>query len=446
VSQPGPEQAPAPAQQAFLLQFNKEIAKHVEAAADSPAERVAQRLQKRVTARFGSTPSVASLANAIRTRADLLARSVLVTFDVTGTPDTAPTPVIVASAEHAHWIAFSLRGAQPSFTVDKDVIARDIEADTLFALPRSADGIAAEAPDAWGNKRMTLSGVPKSGYVFDAASVAASIASALQKNSSSVSAPIAYRPAGVILPDGRTLELLATGHSDFQTSPAGRKANVRKGLEERLNGVLIPAGSTFSFNSILGKGVSKASGWQDSLVIKDGYRLVPEPGGGICQVATTFYRAALLAGLPIPVRKNHSLYVHYYELFGVGLDATVYIGAQDLKAVNDTGNDLFVQAYIVGTDGVVKIYGIADGRSVAMRGPYFTDNAPENLLTKPLRANQIAWTRTITRSDGQARDEVIVSNYNSIPRSVPAHYADLDVVAEMHAAAPLPPESVTAME
>lgn len=437
----GRSDAPAPATtQALLLQFNKEVSKRVPDVGATPeAERVAQRLQKRIDARFGVTPSLASLAAALRNRAELLRRSVLVTFSITGNPTDAVNPYIAAPAEHAHWIAFSLRGNAPVFAVDKDVVARDLLDADLLGLPRAADGVASPVPDAWNNPRMELSGTPRSGYVYDTAAIAERIAEAFAKRDASVSVTIAYRPAGVILPDGRRLELLATGHSDFETSPAGRQFNVRKGMEERLDGVLIPAGSTFSFNSILrGTGVSRMGAWRDSLVIKDGYRLVPEPGGGICQVATTFYRAALLAGLPIPVRKNHSLFVHYYEKYGVGLDATVYVGAQDLKAVNDTGNDIFVQAYVNGTDAVANIYGIADGRTVSMAGPYFTANAPVDLTSKPLRANQIGWTRTVTRSDGEAKTDVILSSYNSVPRSVPVTYAQADVIAEMHTAAPLP--------
>jgi vancomycin resistance protein YoaR len=440
--------SPSHGQQAFLLRVKQEIEKQMPSIAMNPAaERVAKRLQKRVAARFGVTPSIQSLANAVSDRLDLLGRSVLVTFTVSaGTPDTPPSPWIVSPVEHAHWVGFSLRGSMPVFGIDKDALARDIEQGNPVVLPHAADAHAVPAADAWNNQRMTLMGVPRSGYLYDAEAVADAVVDAFAKKEVSTNVAVEYRPARVILQDGRVLELLATGHSDFATSPAGREANVRKGLEERLDGVVIPAGSTFSFNSILGKGVSRASGWHDSLVIKDGYRLVPEPGGGICQVATTFYRAALLAGLPIPVRKNHSLFVHYYEQYGVGLDATVYIGAQDLKAVNDTGNDLFVQAYVNGTDAVVNVYGIRDGRTIAMQGPYFTANAPAGLTSKPLRANQIGWTRTVTRSDGQAQTDVILSSYNSVPRSIPTTYAQLDVVAEMHGAAPLPVEAEVAVQ
>jgi vancomycin resistance protein YoaR len=91
---------------------------------------------------------------------------------------------------------------------------------------------------------------------------------------------------------------LSTGRSNFKGSGAGRKSNVRKALNERVNNIFVPAGAVFSFNDTLGT-VSTGNGWQMALTIFDGVDLRPAPGGGICQASTTVYRAALAAGFPI---------------------------------------------------------------------------------------------------------------------------------------------------
>jgi len=77
-------------------------------------------------------------------------------------------------------------------------------------------------------------------------------------------------------------------------------------------------------------------------------------GGGICQVATTLYNAALLAGLEIVARSHHSRPVDYAPR---GRDATVYFGNTDLKFRNNTPLPLYVHAYISGNRVCCELYG-----------------------------------------------------------------------------------------
>lgn len=410
------------------------------AASASPIhEFVAERLAERVEARFNARPSQASLLDAVRTRAQLLRSAVTVGFQVTGAPEVQPAPWSASLVEHPEWIAFRLDGKRASFSVDPALVAQTLGAGAPASLPRVIDAAAAPDGDRWGHARMKLSAVPRNGYVVEEAMVAATVAEALTDGESSVTVPVQYRAAVIDRGDGRSWSLLSTGRSSFKTSPAGRNFNINKALVEHLDGSLIRAGETFSFNSVLGSNISYAAGWKESLIIVNGKDLVPAPGGGICQAATTFYRAALLAGLPIPTRKSHSLYVTYYEEFGVGLDATVYSGKQDLKVTNDTGDDLLIQAYVVGKEAVVNVFGTPDGRSVALEGPYFPSNAPADLLPgKTLRGTQIGWVQTVRYPDGHEARNVQVSSYNAVPRTLSTKYAQRDVVGEMRSAAPLP--------
>ena len=160
-------------------------------------------------------------------------------------------------------------------------------------------------------------------------------------------------------------------------------------------------------------------------MIKNGKDLVPIAGGGICQVATTVYRAALNAGLPVTERASHSLYVSYYEKYGVGIDATIFPHSQDLTFVNDTGNYLLVQAYSREFEAAVHVYGHSDGRAVTLRGPYFSTSASSVMeqLQRTLRNNEIAWLQTVRSVDGSEATNVIFSRYLEIPRRLRSEYA-----------------------
>src|SRR3989344_5668808 len=96
--------------------------------------------------------------------------------------------------------------------------------------------------------------------------------------------------------------LLATGTSDFAGSSAGRLLNI-KIASAKYNGLILKPGEEFSFNNVLGE-VEATGGYAAEKVIKSG-KLVYEYGGGICQVSTTLFRAAIAAGFPILERRPH---------------------------------------------------------------------------------------------------------------------------------------------
>ncbi len=160
-------------------------------------------------------------------------------------------------------------------------------------------------------------------------------------------------------------DLLADGESDFAGSSSSRIHNITVAAA-RYNGLLIPPGKTFSFNELLGE-VSAKSGYLPELVIKN-KKIVPEYGGGICQVSSTLYKAALKAGLEIVERRGHSVTIRYYS--PQGLDATIYPGVVDLKFKNDTNEYILIQSKIEGTKLTFEIYGENDGREVIINGPH----------------------------------------------------------------------------
>jgi vancomycin resistance protein YoaR len=159
-------------------------------------------------------------------------------------------------------------------------------------------------------------------------------------------------------------ELIGKGYSEFAGSIPGRIHNVILAAS-RINGVLIPPGKTFSFNETVGD-ISAATGYQSAYIIKDGKTVLGD-GGGVCQVSSTLFRAALAAGLPIVERHAHAYRVHYYEEGGFkpGLDATVFGPTVDLKFTNDTPSYILIQtiADAKNLSLAFELYGTSDGRN-----------------------------------------------------------------------------------
>lgn len=157
-------------------------------------------------------------------------------------------------------------------------------------------------------------------------------------------------------------ELIGRGESTYFHSIPGRVFNVAH-TANKLNGVLIPPGETFSFNQTIGD-ISAATGFKSAYVIKDG-RTVLGDGGGVCQDSTTLFRAVMDAGLPVSERKGHSYRVGYYEQNSEpGFDATVFSPSVDFKFKNDTPAHILIQAKADSANYslVIELYGTSDGR------------------------------------------------------------------------------------
>jgi vancomycin resistance protein YoaR len=172
-------------------------------------------------------------------------------------------------------------------------------------------------------------------------------------------------------------QLIGRGYSEFTGSIPGRIHNVAFAAE-KFNGVLMQPGETFSFVKALGE-VSAATGYQAAYIIKDG-RTVLGDGGGVCQVSTTLFRAAMDAGLPIVERHGHAYRVHYYEEGGYkpGIDATIFSPSVDLKLTNDTPGNILIQTK-TDTDKltlIFELYGTSDGRTSQIYNQKIWDQSP----------------------------------------------------------------------
>lgn len=218
------------------------------------------------------------------------------------------------------------------------------------------------------------------GRVLDVEATMTQIATYLQTGQHLV--PLVLKPVPPRYSDTATaeelgiVELIAVGESYFAGSSSARDHNIRVG-SSKFNGILVAPGETFSFNAFLGE-VTQAEGYDESYVIV-GNRTVPGIGGGICQVATTAFRAAFFAGYPIIERWPHAYRVGYYELggYGPGFDATIYSPLVDLRFTNDTPYHLLIQTEVdsAAMRSRFLFYSTSMGRQVEQIGP--TAGPPE---------------------------------------------------------------------
>jgi vancomycin resistance protein YoaR len=146
-------------------------------------------------------------------------------------------------------------------------------------------------------------------------------------------------------------ETLSTYTTVFNRQDANRTENIKLAAW-KTNGYIVYPGKVFSFNEVVGPR-EKAYGFKEALEIIDG-EYVPGIGGGICQVSSTLYNAAILANLNIVERYNHSKPLSYVP---IGRDATVFFGELDFKFVNNTSGPLMIMAEVDGNKLVVGILG-----------------------------------------------------------------------------------------
>lgn len=108
----------------------------------------------------------------------------------------------------------------------------------------------------------------------------------------------------------------------------------------KLNGVIIENGAEFSFNNTIGP-MNEGNGFKKATGFDSNGKKIKISGGGICQISSTLYNCALIAGFDITERHPHSRRVYYVPK---DKDATILYGSLDLKFVNNSGSKVRIDA------------------------------------------------------------------------------------------------------
>ena len=280
---------------------------------------------------------------------------------------------------------------------------------------------------------------PEDGVTVDREELRNRIEEAITTGSSEIEIPVAITPTQgelkSLLTDYGITDLIATGSSDFGGSDPGRAANVRRAAE-LIDGTLVAPGEIFSFNQALGS-ITDIAGFVPAGATEGG---IPgtSVGGGVCQVSTSVFRAALAGGLPINEWYPHRYRSMYYEQDGwaPGFDASIQqpdadpLNGPDLKFRNITDGWLLVRVTATtGSELKVSLFGTSPGFDVAVADPIYgeiiaADQTPLEEVDDSLPAGTVElWqpardgvtmivNRTVYAADGSiVSDEQFVSEY-----------------------------------
>ncbi len=181
----------------------------------------------------------------------------------------------------------------------------------------------------------------QSGAALDVDALKTSIAQSIRSGGGSVDLPIM-----VLQPQVSTEEVASQyGLIDYAITNASSSSRARINnivtAMGFINGTCVKPGETFSFNETVGQRTT-ARGFKKATAYSSG-EVTEQIGGGICQVSTTLFNAAVKADMEIVERHNHSLTVHYVDK---GKDATVNWGDQDFRFKNTSSDNVYICCYL----------------------------------------------------------------------------------------------------
>ena len=315
---------------------------------------------------------------------------------------------------------FGIRHEVNGITLDKDASAQNIAQAWSRSLNPASASPAAPASG----------GVQTPGTVSTDNTTTA--AAPMRDTPGAADAPEAILIPKVIVPeltaadlgqiDGKIAEF-----STYYTGIANRRSNIVLAAH-RIDGTLLKSGEIFSYNKVVGPRDS-AAGFKQAPQYVHGKHVMGE-GGGICQVSSTLFNAALLGALKIVQRQNHSMPVGYLHH---GRDATASYGSIDMQFQNDTSAPIYIRASTSGGLLHFTLWGKrTPGREVSLvKGPEVNVGSPVETHPDPtLPAGRrvveergspginVTWTRIIKDNGQVVKREAFRSHYTAFPTIV----------------------------
>lgn len=173
--------------------------------------------------------------------------------------------------------------------------------------------------------------------------------------------------------------ILAIYTTQFNPYNENRTQNIKL-ASDSINGTLLKSGEVLSFNDLVGLRIAEA-GYKEAPVFVEG-KIVPDLGGGVCQVSSTLYNAALLADMNIIERTPHFRPPGYVPL---GQDATVADKLLDFKFKNNSPHNVYIISQVGGGNITIIILG--------------NDNAERPEITIEAMDKKVIEPNTIVKQD-----------------------------------------------
>lgn len=323
---------------------------------------------------------------------------------------------------------------------DINIIEDDIEIPVISKKPEEIDiqkiheEIYKEAKDAYYTKDPFTVYPEVEGIDFDVEAAKA----ILQEEKDEYEIPLVITKPKITLNDiGSEAfpDKLATFTTRYDVSSRDRTTNLVIACQ-KINGKVVLAGETFSYNKALGARTA-AAGYKNAKVYENG-EVVDGIGGGICQISSTLYNSVLMANLEIVERRNHQFVTSYLP---AGRDATVVYGMTDFRFKNTRQYPIRIAASAQNGIATVSIYGIKEEKeytfsfstktvaSIPFTTKYVDDNTlpagtekvkqkganglkTETYITKMLDGKVVS-TRLLSRDTYDAMARIVLRNTKS---------------------------------
>ncbi|MFI3175395.1 MAG: VanW family protein [Bacillota bacterium] len=227
-------------------------------------------------------------------------------------------------------------------------------------------------------------------------------------------------------------EMVVIGSYSTNYTPGQANQRNLEVASEFLNGSMIAPGDEYSATVAFGEQTLE-NGYVAGGMFVNG-KLVTGIGGGVCQVSTTLYNAALLAEIEIVQRYAHSMTVGYVPL---GMDGAIAEGYKDLIVKNDTGSPIYVEAFAKDGKVTVNLHGKEihePGREVIYEVVHNTstpqpDDVETEDPTRPVGEREVTYKGTVgynvsvykvVKQDGVeiSRDYLNKSSYRAMASEV----------------------------
>jgi vancomycin resistance protein YoaR len=226
----------------------------------------------------------------------------------------------------------------------------------------------------------------------------------------------------------KMVDVLGTFTTSYSTSSSNRSGNVVNGAS-KIDGTFLYPGETISVYEKC-EPFTYENGYFDAGAYSDGL-VIDSIGGGICQVTTTLYNAAIRSELEIVERHPHSMVVTYVNL---SADSALSGTYKDLKFMNNTEHPIYIEGITTQDKHLTfTIYGIEErpeNREIAFYSEKISETVPTTerivqdatfglgyLNTQGVHIGYTAKLWKIIKVDGVETERVLVNESKYIPSS-----------------------------
>jgi vancomycin resistance protein YoaR len=262
------------------------------------------------------------------------------------------------------------------------------------------------------------------GLQLDEKAALKAVSKGVQSGQSLIRLPVIPDHPEVTAKDAASINtVLASFSTPFNRGKVGRTHNLTLAAQS-IDGIILKPGGVFSMNDTVGPRLA-GRGYRIAQIYVQG-KLEDGLGGGVCQVSSTLFNAALLAGLTIKERAPHSLVVPYVT---PGRDATVAYGQTDFRFQNSAEHPIGIIANAQGSRLVIQIYGSASdkkevslstsvvNRTAAGTKTIIDASLPEGhkqVVTKGSGGLQVVLHRKVKTADGADVSDSFKSTYRPL--------------------------------